>query len=298
MTTTTGERASRASVWIAACRPRTLPAAAAPVVVGAALAAHDGVFAAGPAALALVGALLLQIAANLANDYYDDVKGADGPDRLGPVRATAAGLVSRSAMRRAFIAVLAASTVVGAALVAIGGWPILAIGVAGILCAVLYTGGPFPLAYLGLGEVFVFVFFGPVAVAGTYYVQSHTAPLSVVVAGIAPGLLSSAVLMVNNLRDVESDARASKKTLVVRFGRPFVRSLYVLAIVGAGLSLVPLIPRFGFGVLAAWSATALGLALARHVVREDGRALNPRLGETARLLIVHAVALAVVVIAR
>lgn len=298
MTTTTGERAARVRVWIDACRPRTLPAAAAPVVVGAALAAHDGVFAAVPALLALVGALLLQIAANLANDYYDDVKGADGPDRLGPVRATAAGLVSRAAMRRAFIGVLVASTIVGAALVAIGGWPILAIGVAGLLCAVLYTGGPFPLAYLGLGEIFVFVFFGPIAVAGTYFVQAHDAPLSIIVAGVAPGLLSAAVLMVNNLRDVESDARAAKKTLVVRFGRAFVRALYVLSIVGAGLSVIPLVPRFGFGVLAALVATVLGLALARHVVREDGRALNPRLGQTARLLVVHALAMAIVVLGR
>jgi 1,4-dihydroxy-2-naphthoate octaprenyltransferase len=263
------------------------------VAIGTALAQHDGVFVALSALLALVGALLLQIGANLANDFYDAQKGADGPDRLGPVRATAAGLVTPIQMKRAFIVVLVLASIVGAELIRRGGMPIFVIGMASIVCAVLYTGGPRPLAYLGLGEVFVFIFFGPVAVAGTYYVQALHVDASVVAAGLAPGLLSAAVLLVNNLRDIDADRRAHKRTVAVRFGRPFARALYLLCVVGAGLSLTALVPRFGFAPLIALFTVVPGVALFRRILVEEGRALNPRLGETARLLIVHAALLSV-----
>jgi 1,4-dihydroxy-2-naphthoate octaprenyltransferase len=296
--TTTAAPPSSWHIWMAACRPRTLPAAAAPVVIGAALAFHDGVFTASSALLALIGALLLQVAANLANDYYDAQKGADGPDRLGPVRATASGLVTPAEMKRAFILVLFMATVIGAELIRRGGMPIFVIGIASLVCAVLYTGGPRPLGYLGLGEVFVFIFFGPVAVAGTYWVQALNVGPSVVAAGIAPGLLSAAVLLVNNLRDVDTDRRAGKRTLAVRFGRPFARALYLLCVVGAGLSLFALVPRFGLSSLVALFTVVPGLVLFQKIRREEGRALNPRLGETARLLVVHAVLLSLALVVR
>lgn len=288
-----GNAPSRASVWLAALRPRTLPAGAAPVVVGTALAAADGMLHVGAAVLALAGALLLQVTSNLANDLFDADKGADGPDRLGPVRATAAGLVSRAAMKRAVILALGACIVVGLGLVARGGLPVVAIGVASMAAAILYTGGPKPLGYLGLGEVFVFVFFGPVAVAGTYWVQALAVPPHAVLAGVGPGLLSAAILVVNNVRDREGDARANKRTLAVRLGERFgVREHLVLIVTGAlaSLALWPVL-----GPLALVPALVIVPGLRVHkAVREvvaggELRALNPLLGATAKLLVIHAV---------
>jgi 1,4-dihydroxy-2-naphthoate octaprenyltransferase len=214
-----------------AARPKTLVAAAAPVVVGAGLAAHDATFAALPALAALAGALLIQIGTNLANDYYDFVRGADTADRVGPARVTQAGLLAPDAVRRAMVLVLVAAMLPGAYLVSIAGWPIVWIGLVSIACAVLYTGGPAPLAYHGLGDVFVFVFFGLVAVGGTYYVQAGTWPVDVWLAGAGVGALSTAVLVVNNLRDIETDARAGKRTLAVRLGRGGTQMEYVLLLV-------------------------------------------------------------------
>jgi 1,4-dihydroxy-2-naphthoate octaprenyltransferase len=162
--------------WVLAARPKTLTAAAAPVLVGTGLAAYLAEIATVPAAAALLGALLIQVGTNLANDYYDFVRGGDTEDRIGPVRVTQAGLISPASVKRAMVLVLGLAVLVGLYLVAVGGWPVLVIGVASIACAVLYTGGPYPLAYHGLGDVFVFVFFGLVAVGGTYWPARPSAP--------------------------------------------------------------------------------------------------------------------------
>jgi len=217
-------------IWIAAARPRTLPAAVAPVVVGSALAAHDGRFDGLAALLCLGFALLIQIGTNFANDYYDFINGADTAARVGPRRAVAAGLVAPAVMRRAMIGVFAAAFAVGLGLIAWGGPWLLAIGVASIVCGIAYTGGPFPLGYRGLGDLFVFLFFGLVAVGTTYYVQTGRLTVAAVLAAVPIGLLAANILVVNNYRDVDTDAAAGKRTLVVRFGRGFARAQFAAAL--------------------------------------------------------------------
>ncbi len=253
------------AVWIAAMRPRTLPAAAAPVLLGCGLAWRADAFHAPSALGALVGALLLQIGANFANDYFDGVKGTDTPDRLGPTRAVAAGLVAPRTMRRAFVLVLLAATAVGAALAARAGFEVVAIGVAAVIGAVLYTGGPKPLGYVGLGDPLVFVFFGPVAVAGTVFVQALAWRADAVALGCAPGALAVALLAVNNLRDADTDRRAGKRTLAVRFGKGFARAEIVAAMgIASG---VPVVLVAAFDAPSAVASLALVPALAVPAVR-------------------------------
>jgi 1,4-dihydroxy-2-naphthoate octaprenyltransferase len=285
---------SRLAVWLLAARPRTLPAAAAPVLVGTALASWRGMARPLPALAALAGALLIQVATNLANDYFDFVRGADTADRIGPTRVTQAGLLPPSTVRRGMLVTLVAALSVGAYLVVVGGWPILVIGIASLACAVLYTGGPFPLAYHGLGEVFVFVFFGLVAVAGTYWVQALSFPAEAWWAGAGAGALSTALLVVNNLRDLETDARAGKRTLAVRLGRrgTALEYLALLALAAA----VPLVGIRAFGWPPASGAALLGVVAALPAARTvllfaDPRELLPALGQTARALLVWAVGL-------
>jgi 1,4-dihydroxy-2-naphthoate octaprenyltransferase len=281
--------------WISAARPKTLVAAAAPVLVGAGLAAHDGAFALAPVLAALIGALLIQVGTNLANDYYDFVRGADTHERIGPVRVTQAGLLEPAAVRRAMVLVLAAAMIPGAYLVTVAGWPIVWIGLVSIACAVLYTGGPAPLAYHGLGDVFVFVFFGLVAVGGTYYVQAGTWPVDAWLAGAGVGALSTAVLVVNNLRDIGTDAAAGKRTLAVRLGRAGTQSEYALL-----LALAATVPAIGVvalgwpaSALAALGAAPLAAAPARAVFSHaTPRELLPALGGTARVLAVYGATLA------
>ena len=208
-----------AGVWLAAARPKTLPAAIVPVAVGTAVAEASGGLAWGAALAALGGALAIQIGTNFANDVFDAEKGADGPDRLGPVRAVAAGLISAAAMKRAMVAAFAVATAFGLYLAWLGGWPVVAIGVASIICGIAYTGGPWPLGYHGLGDVFVMIFFGFVAVCGTAYVQLGHVPCLAVYAAVPVGALATAIIVVNNLRDREQDARSGKRTLAVRLGR-------------------------------------------------------------------------------
>jgi 1,4-dihydroxy-2-naphthoate polyprenyltransferase len=222
---------SRAQIWIDAARPRTLPAAIAPVLVGSALAWRDGSFSAPAALLCLGFALLVQIGTNFANDYYDFVRGADTAARVGPRRAVAAGLVAPATMKRAMIAVFGTAFLAGLGLLAWGGPWLLVVGVASIACGIAYTGGPWPLAYLGLGDVFVFIFFGLVAVGGTYFVQAGRITTEAILAGIPLGLLAANILVVNNYRDVESDAAANKRTLVVRFGRAAARAQFGISLV-------------------------------------------------------------------
>lgn len=215
-------------IWLGATRPRTLPAAIAPVLVGTTLAwseAQADVWAAG---LCLAFALLAQIAANFANDYFDFVKGADTRERVGPRRAVAAGLVKPETMKRATLGVCVAAFATGLCLLHWGGWPLLVVGVTSLLCAVGYTGGPFPLAYKGLGDVFVFIFFGLVAVCCTYYVQTgHLDSSATLLCAIAIGALATNILIANNYRDAETDAKAGKRTTIVLFGRGFGKALFV-----------------------------------------------------------------------
>jgi 1,4-dihydroxy-2-naphthoate polyprenyltransferase len=281
---------SPARAWLLAARPRTLTAAVAPVAAGTGLAAYHGVAAMGPALAALVGAGLIQVGTNFANDYYDFVRGGDTDERVGPVRVTQAGILRPEQVRRGMFTVLGLAVAVGVYLVWVGGWPVVAIGVASVACAVLYTGGPFPLAYHGLGDVFVFVFFGLVAVGGTYYVQGLAWPPDALLAGVGLGALSTAILVVNNLRDIPTDARAGKRTLAVRIGPGATKAEYVL------LLLVALaVPPLGIGWFG-WPPTALAALLVAPVAIRPLRTvftyrhaeeLIPTLGQTARVVALY-----------
>jgi len=220
---------SRWQVWLAAARPRTLPAAVAPVLVGSALAWRAEKFDGRAALICVAFALLIQIGTNFANDYFDFRHGADTAERIGPRRAVAAGWVTPAAMQQAMWGVFGTAFLVGLALLAWGGWWLLGIGLACIACGIAYTGGPYPLGYHGLGDIFVFLFFGLVAVGTTFYVQAGTVTVAVVIAAVAVGALTTNILVVNNYRDVETDRVAGKRTLVVRFGRHFARTQFALA---------------------------------------------------------------------
>jgi len=277
--------------WLLATRPRTLPAALAPVVMGVTFAVAEGGFHLAAALACAAGATLLQIGTNFANDYYDFVNGADTAERVGPKRATQSGWVTPAAMKRAFVLCFGLATLVGAYLVLRAGWPIVVIGLSGIAFGVLYTGGPKPLGYLGLGDALVLVFFGPVAVAGTVYAQTLSFHPIAAFAGLAPGLLSTAILAVNNLRDVDTDRACGKRTLAVRFGAGFARGEYVVCLVVAALVPIALWARgdVGYGVLLPLAVVPLGVALTRAVLRSSGAALNPLLGQTGKLLVLYAV---------
>ncbi len=280
--------------WLLAARPRTLPAAVTPVLVGSALAYADGLFHAGYATLAAAGAVLIQVGTNLFNDYADFQRGADTAERLGPARVTQRGWVTPRAVLVAAVLAFALAMVVGAALVARGGWPIVAIGLASVACGFLYTGGPAPLAYVGIADLFVFVFFGLVAVGGTYYVQALRLGESSVYAGAALGALCTAILVVNNLRDRVGDAQVGKRTLAVRFGARFARSEYLFL-----LTVAYAIPVVGWATgvtpaswLVAWLTLPLAVARLRGVLTTDGAALNRYLGGTAQLMLAYGVVLA------
>ena len=288
--------ASRASVWLAAARPKTLTAAVAPVVLGVGLALADGAFHALAALCALAGAVLIQIGTNFVNDSEDAVRGADTDDRKGPPRATASGLVSVGQMRAAGAVAFALAVAAGGYLIARGGWPVLALGLVSIASGVAYTAGRYALAYTGLADLFVLVFFGPVAVAGTYYVQALALPSWVLTAGLGPGALATAILLANNVRDIEEDRVANKRTLVVRFGRAFGVRLYAamvtLAVVVPAAMVV--VSRGHLGALAAsLLASLVGRRLTAVLARtDDPDVLNPLLGKTAALLLGYCVAFA------
>jgi len=289
------EHPSPWTVWFQAVRPRTLPAAVAPVLVGTALAGHDGRADFGAAGLCLLFALLIQIGTNLANDYYDFIKGADTAARVGPLRAVAAGLVRPEVMKRVMIAVFVLAFGAGLGLIAWGGPWLIMIGVASIACGVAYTGGPFPLGYNGLGDVFVFLFFGLVAVGATYFVQTGELTINAIFAAVPIGLLAANILVVNNYRDVETDAAAGKKTLVVRFGRGAARAQFSGSLAVA-LAMPPLFLVRGFS---AWVLLPLLLTPMawRQVCRlKDSKSpaeLITLLGDTGKLLAAYAALLAV-----
>lgn len=280
-------------VWWMAARPKTLPAAIAPVIAGCAVAIHDHGFVPIVALAAMFTALLLQIAANFANDAFDFRRGADTPNRAGPVRVTASGLLPARSVLRATGLVLGLASLTGLLLVWRGGWPMLVLGVAAIVCAVAYTGGPYPLGYLGLGEVFVFLFFGLIAVAGTAYVQTLSLSWLAIGVSIPVGALAVGILIVNNLRDIPTDTVAGKRTIAVRVGPRATQIEYGLMLLIAMTAPVVL---FTLGWLNwSWLLT-LGAwprfrRLWRIVTTQSGPALNPALGGTGKALLVYALLL-------
>ncbi len=283
-------------VWLLAARPKTLPAAVAPVIVGSAMAYAHQRFVLLPAMAALAVALLLQVGVNLANDYFDFTKGIDTEDRLGPVRVTQSGLISPGRVKFSMTMVFALSLLPGLYLISIGGWPVVVIGAASIIAALAYSGGPFPLASHGFGDLFAFIFFGLVAVCGTYYVQALNLTPMVVLMGIIVGLLITAILVVNNLRDIQTDRKTGKRTLAVMIGDKSTRAEYTILL--AGGYAIPVFIWLG-GFASAWVLLPLAsLPLAFLQIRlirqpSDGPALNDLLAKTARLSFFFSVLLSI-----
>lgn len=276
--------------WLSASRPKTLPAAVSPVFIGTALAFHDGKGHWLSAILAAICALLIQIGTNYANDYFDYKKGADSGQRLGPTRVTQAGLIKPKQMEKGFIFIFTLSAVVGLYLLFRGGLPVLFIGLFSIAAGILYTGGPYPLGYHGLGDIFVFLFFGLVAVGGTYYVQALSINWIVIMAGIAPGLLSTAILTVNNLRDIESDRLNGKVTLAVFFGARFARIEYLVCLIGAALIPVILFLLNNADITILISSFFLFFSLPSLktiFTKEPGKIYNKVLADTGKLLFLY-----------
>lgn len=279
------------SAWLLASRPKTLPAAAAPVVLGSAVAASLGGFRAGPAAAALCGALLIQVGTNLANDVYDFERGTDTAERLGPTRATEAGLLAPRQVRTGMAVAFGLAALAGLYLTWVAGWPVIAIGLTSIAAGLAYSAGPLPLAHNGLGEPFVMVFFGFVAVGGTAFVQLGTVPAAAWWCGLGAGALSTAILVVNNVRDAATDRRAGRRTLPARLGRragviEFAAFLAGAYLAPAGLVLAAGAPR---GCWLVYLTLPLALALLwRVATRTDGPALNGALAGTGGLLVLYA----------
>lgn len=272
--------------WILAARLRTLPAAIAPVLLGWAICSDKQTL---PALMALLGAVLIQIATNFANDYFDFINGADTEERVGPTRATQAGLITPKTMKWAFILTFALTLPIIAFLAIRGGMVIIAIGIASIISGILYTGGPKPLGYMGLGDVFVLVFFGPIAVGGTEYVQSLEWSSEASIIGLASGLISTAILVVNNLRDKETDSKVGKNTLAVRFGEQFARWEYTLCLlIPAGIAIYYAFQN-KIWVLLSLLAFIPAIKSMRSMWTESGRALDPNLGQTAKVLILFSI---------
>jgi 1,4-dihydroxy-2-naphthoate polyprenyltransferase len=287
------------AVWLLAIRPKTLPAAGAGVVVGSALAWSDGLFSAGPAAAALLIALLLQIGSNLANDVYDTERGADTAERKGPLRVTQAGLLTPRQVKAGMLIVFSSAFALGLYLTFMQGWIVLVIGIAAIIAAIAYTGGPYPLGYHGLGEIFVFIFFGLAAVAGTYFVQTGLTTPLVWLMSIPIGLIITALLVVNNLRDIKEDATAGKRTLAVRIGAAGTRAEYLVCMVVAyalplalvGTRLLP------WPALTALLSLPWAISASRVVITKNGRDLNPALALTSQTALAFGLFFAVGLIA-
>jgi 1,4-dihydroxy-2-naphthoate octaprenyltransferase len=281
-------------IWIEAIRPKTLVASIAPVMVGISLAVSDGFFELFPGLATFLAATLIQIGTNLANDYYDFVRGADNENRIGPTRVSQAGLIDPKKVQYGMVFSLVLAFIFGIYLVGVGGWIIAVIGFVSILCAVGYTAGPFALAYNGLGDIFVFFFFGPIAVGGTYWIQSGLLPGDAVLAGMGIGALTTLILVTNNMRDIETDKTAGKNTLAVRMGLKASRAEYVALLI-IGLS----IPAVGIGsfdwpksVLVALSALIFAISPLRLIMSSnDPKVLMMALPSTARMVGVYAASL-------
>jgi 1,4-dihydroxy-2-naphthoate polyprenyltransferase len=285
-------------IWVMAARLRTLPAAIAPVLVGASLAGTEDRFRVGAFIAALLGAIFIQVGTNLSNDYSDARRGADTEDRLGPVRVTAGGLVPPRQVLLATYVTFGLAVLCGAYLVYVAGPVLLAIGAASILAGILYTGGPRPYGYEGLGEVFVFLFFGIVAVAGSYYVQQEKLEWEAFALAVPVGLLAAAILVVNNVRDIDTDRRAGKRTLAVRLGRRRTRTLYSAMLLVADAALSPVAFALSAWVLLPVLTLPLAARLARTVrARVDGPTLNAALARTGMLQLAFCVLLSVGILA-
>ena len=284
---------SAVNTFILAARPRTLPAAVSSVAVGTAAAAADGLFSPAAALAALAGAVLLQIGVNLANDYFDYQKGIDTEERLGPLRVTQGGLMTPQQVRRLMAGTFLASAMIGVFLTAVAGWPILVIGACSILVALAYSGGPYPLASHGLGDVAVFIFFGPVAVCGTHFVQALQPSMPVFWISVPPGLLVTAIIVVNNLRDIPTDAKTGKRTLAVMLGPRWTRIEYLMLTAGAYAALPAL---YLAGIGSAWlllpmlSLPAAAVNIFR-IYRCEGSELNRILAATAAVALIFSVGL-------
>jgi 1,4-dihydroxy-2-naphthoate polyprenyltransferase len=285
-------------IWVMAARLRTLPAAIAPVLVGTSLAGTEDRFRIGAFIAALLGAIFIQVGTNLSNDYSDARRGADTEDRLGPVRVTAGGLVPPRQVLLATYVTFGLAVLCGAYLVYVAGPVLLAIGAASILAGILYTGGPRPYGYEGLGEVFVFLFFGIVAVAGSYYVQQEKLEWEAFALAVPVGLLAAAILVVNNVRDVDTDRRAGKRTLAVRLGRPRTRTLFSVMLLVADVALIPVAFALSAWVLLPLLTVPLAARLARTVrAHVDGPTLNAALARTGMLQLAFCVLLSVGILA-
>jgi 1,4-dihydroxy-2-naphthoate polyprenyltransferase len=281
-------------IWLMAARPRTLPAAVAPVLVGTSLAGFEHVFHPLRFVAALLGALFIQVGTNLSNDYSDARRGADAEDRLGPVRVTAGGLVPPRQVLIATYVSFGLAVLFGIYLVAIAGWQLLIVGAASILAGVGYTGGPRPYGYEGLGELFVFLFFGVVAVAGSFFVQVTALDWEAFALAVPVGLLAAGILVVNNVRDIDSDRRAGKRTLAVKLGRERTRWLYA-AVVYVAYLMTPVTWVFGpttAWVLLPWLTLPVAAAVVRIVrSRTDGPSLNGALARSGMLQLAFCVLL-------
>lgn len=282
---------SKLHTWVLAIRPRTLPAAAAGVVTGTALAWHDGHFRWDAFIVCLLVALLLQIGSNLANDVFDFERGTDTAERMGPTRVTQAGLLTPSQVKYGMAVVFGLAGLLGIYLAWIGGWVIIVMGMAAILSAIVYTGGPFPLGYYGLGDIFVFLFFGIAAVVGTYYIQAGSISSAAWWMTIPPGLIVTAILVVNNLRDLENDRKAGKHTLAVKFGEDGTKVQYILCIVIAYLILIPIAwaGMLPWTTLLAWLSIPFAIQATRIVLTQKGRPLNAALAGTGKTALVFSI---------
>jgi len=281
-------------IWWMAIRPKTLPAAAAVVIAGVGAALGDGVFRPGPALAALGVGLLLQIGANLANDVYDFYRGADQEGRLGPPRVTQAGLLSPNQVFAGMWVIFGLAGMLGLYLTWEAGWPVLLLGAVAILSAIAYTGGPFPLAYHGLGDVFVFIFFGLVAVCGTYYVQAGTLSAQAWWTAVVMGLLTVNLLVVNNLRDIDTDRKAGKQTLAVMLGAAGARREYLICLALA-FGIPAVMAALGImspWVLLTWLMLPRAVRLVRFIATETGRTLNQALAGTGQFELFFGILLA------
>jgi 1,4-dihydroxy-2-naphthoate octaprenyltransferase len=287
--------------WILAIRPQTLPAAIAPVMIGTAMALGDGLFHGPSALMALAAALFIQIGTNLANDYFDFKKGADTSDRKGPTRVVQAGLIRPEMVFGASVFFFILAALSSVYLIHRAGLPILIIAVASIISGICYTAGPLPLGYLGLGDLFVLIFFGPVAVGGTYFTQGLELNWAVMAAGLGPGFLSTAILAVNNLRDMDTDRRAGKLTLAVRYGRSFAMSEYLFCMIAATLTpfavflitndhkAIAAASLIGFCAIPSVKAAFTHFPPKADQPLAEDAGLNRVLGQTGRLLLIYIV---------
>ena len=280
------------SNWFWATRPQTLVASTMPTVIGTAMAYNDGVWHWPSALAAFVGAALIQIGTNLANDYFDFKQGVDSDGRKGPESCLQSGALTPMQVKWFYIAAFSLAGLIGAFLTARAGWPILVIGIVSIILGVVYSAGKKSLASLGLGDLFVFVFFGPVACAGTYYVQSFEWDWAVIVAGLAPGLFSTAIIVINNLRDINTDEKAGRQTMAIRFGAAFSRMEYLFCIIAG--SLIPVVVYLitgqnPWGILASLVAFAFIPTVHEVFTSSEGQVLNAALSRTGKFLALYSI---------